>query len=72
MTGLINMLWGYYEAAKATEEAMCKEFEQRAEEARQKYWDACKYSRKVKKRMRKEAKYDFRLYSTLSKRTLFT
>lgn len=58
--------------AQAQEKQMCKDFANRAEIARKKYWDACKYPRKIKKKMRKEARTDFTLYSQLSKPMLFT
>ena len=43
-----------------------KEFEIKAEEAKKLYWDACKYPRKKKKKIRKQAKADFELYTILS------
>ena len=33
----------------------------------QKYWDACKYPRKKKKQMRKEALKDYNFYRSLQK-----
>lgn len=46
---------------------MSEHFEKEAEEAKKKYWDACKYPRKTKKKMRKEALVDFSLYTELAK-----
>jgi hypothetical protein len=39
--------------------------DERIEEARVRYWDACKYPRKKKKAMRKIAKFDFHFWSEL-------
>jgi len=47
------------------EKEVCAEFTRCKEKAREKYWDACKYPRKTKKKMRKEALADFNLYSIL-------
>lgn len=49
-----------------------EEFKRRAEEARKKYWDACKYPRKTKKRMRKEAIADYNFYMQLSEPIIFS
>lgn len=40
--------------------------EEKIEEARKLYWDACKYPRKKKKAMRKQAIKDFNFWSSLS------
>lgn len=50
---------------------MYVEFKRRREVARKKYWDACNYPRKTKKKMRKEAKFDFQFYDWLSKPLTF-
>lgn len=54
------------------EKEMNEEFEQRAEEARKLYWDACKYPRKKKKAIRKKAKADFYFYKQLAQPVLFS
>lgn len=40
--------------------------EEKMEEARQMYWDACKYPRKKKKAMRKQALKDFNFWAGLN------
>ena len=40
-------------------------YEEKAEKARQLYWDACKYPRKKKKKIRKIAKLDYQFYTSL-------
>lgn len=45
-----------------------EEFKRRAEEAKQAYWDACKYPRKKKKAIRKRAQFDYSFYLQLSDR----
>lgn len=39
--------------------------EQKIQEAIDKYWEACKYPRKIKKRMRKEANKDYNFWMSL-------
>lgn len=67
----VNYTLGLYAIFKAQEEKMCKEFDQRAEEARKLYWDACKYPRKKKKKIRKQAVEDFRFYKQLAQPIIF-
>lgn len=46
----------------------CKESNQeQIDAAIQKYWDACKYPRKKKKQMRKEAQKQYNFYISLQK-----
>ena len=71
LNGLLGMAMGFYNIAKHNEEKMCKEFEERAEKCIEKYWEACKYPRKTKKRMRKEAEKDYQLYKLLAQPVLF-
>lgn len=52
--------------AKAQEKLMCTEWQEKANEAHKKYWDARNYPRKTKKRMRKEARIDYYLYTRLA------
>jgi len=68
---IVDYCLGMASIAKAQEEQMCAEFKERAEETKKKYWDACKYPRKTKKRMRKEAIKDYELYMILAKPFLF-
>ena len=66
--GLIfNTYLAFAQDSIEREKQMTKHFEEKAEEARKKYWDACKYPRKTKKRMRKEAAQDYYLYKELAK-----
>ena len=67
MNSFLSMAMFYAMEFQAQEEKMCKEFDRRAEEARDIYWDACKYPRKKKKAVRKRAKKDFFLYKQLAK-----
>ena len=53
------------------ENTTCPEFTNKVEEARKLYWDACKYPRKKKKKIRKEATTDYALYMYLSKLVIF-
>lgn len=39
--------------------------EEKIQQAIDKYWDACKYPRKIKKRMRKEATKDYNFWMSL-------
>ena len=50
-----------------SESAFISEMIERRENARRKYWNATKYPRKIKKKIRKEALIEFELYSILSK-----
>lgn len=53
-----------------TQAEVQKSFEKRREEARKKYWDACKYPRKKKKRIRKEAKEEYN-FANMCAQTMF-
>ena len=60
MNNLINsILYLYCEPYLKMQE----EFAKKKEEARKKYWDACKLPRKKKKKQRKEAISEYNLYS---------
>ena len=48
----------------------CSEFARRAEEALLKYKEASKYPRKKKKKLRKEAIFDYNFYNSLSQQCL--
>lgn len=65
----LNVIFGMYTMYIhdfiVKEEQMNKYFEEKAEEARKKYWDACNYPRKIKKRIRKEARGDYYFYKEL-------
>lgn len=46
----------------------CNEMnKQKIQEAEKKYWDACKYPRKKKKKMRKEALRDYSFWVSIDK-----
>lgn len=62
LNSILTMSMGFMELEKQ----MCEEFKRRAELDKQKYWDACKYPHKVKKRMRKEAIKSYELHIMLS------
>ena len=49
----------------ATNAIIQLENEKEINKALDKYWDACKYPRKVKKRMRKEAQKDYNFWTSL-------
>lgn len=51
---------------------MCKEFNRRADEALKIYWDARKYPRKMKKKIRTKARKDYFFYKQLAQPVLFT
>ena len=68
---MLDYLLAHYYEYKAQEEVMCKEFSRRKEEARKLYWNACKYPRKKKKSLRKQALSDFQLYSILEQPVIF-
>jgi hypothetical protein len=53
------------------EEQMRQDFLEKAEEARQLYWEACKYPRKKKKKIRKRARAEYELYWILSQPVTF-
>lgn len=67
MNSLVAGLTHFLADALEKEKEMCEEFSKRKKAAEKKYWDACKYPRKTKKRMRKEALNDYELYSYLEK-----
>ena len=50
----------------SSEGEIYQEYLRRAEEAKQKYYDARKYPRKTKKRMKKEAIFDYNFYIGLA------
>ena len=66
MTNIANFILNQALAFQEREKEMNKEFKKRAEDARQAYWDACKYPRKKKKAIRKEAKFNYSFYLQLS------
>ena len=55
---LTQAMW-LFNSYQAIETEMSIEFKRRADEAYKKYWDACKYPRKKKKHIRKEAKEEY-------------
>jgi hypothetical protein len=67
MNSFINMCMSMVEQSIEREIEMCAEFKRRAELDKQRYWDACKYPRKIKKRIRKEALADYNFHMMLSK-----
>lgn len=71
MNGLMSSIVGMAISFKMMEEKCNETFKDKAEEARKKYWDACKYPRKVKKQMRKEAIMDYNFYTQLSMPVLY-
>lgn len=71
MNGLMSSIVGMALSFEMIERNCNETFKNRAEEARKKYWDACKYPRKVKKQMRKEAIIDYNFYTQLSEPILF-
>jgi hypothetical protein len=71
MGALINMALGMYTVSKANEEKMNVEMKEKAEQDVQKYWNACNYPRKIKKRMRKEAQSNYTMHMTLAQPFLF-
>lgn len=71
MSNLLNMALGMALSFQSMQNDMHKEFEERAELDRQKYWDACKYPRKTKKKMRKEAKADYALHIQLAQPLIY-
>jgi hypothetical protein len=69
---MLNYLYGGTALIyKAFEENMCKDSTRKKEQARELYWDACKLPRKQKKKVRKQAKSDFELYSILEQPLIF-
>lgn len=64
-------LMDYVLAFRVMSDNFTKMASERKELARQLYWDACKFPRKTKKKMRKKALADFRLYSMLEKPVIF-
>lgn len=72
LDNIIGVALGYYEIAKAQEKEMSKDFKNRAKQARQKYYDAAKFPRKLKKKVRKEALYEYNFYVALSKTNYFS
>ena len=67
LSSMVEMAMSFQEMEKKSNE----EFKKRAEQAQKKYWDACKYPRKVKKKMRKEAIAEYNFYTQLSKPILY-
>ncbi len=68
MTDIVNFILTQTLAFQEREKEMNEEFKRRAEEAKQAYWDACKYPRKKKKTIRKRAQVDYSFYLQLSDR----
>jgi len=66
MTDIVNFILAQALAFQEREKEMNEEFKKRAEEAKQAYWDACKYPRKKKKAIRKRAQFDYSFYLQLS------
>ncbi len=53
--------------ASAEMEEVNKANKRKIQEAVDKYWDACKYPRKKKKKMRKEAQRDYNFWVSIDK-----
>jgi hypothetical protein len=70
MNKFVNFLIGQTINFIDEENKMNEEFKKRAESSRVKYWDACKYPRKKKKQIRKEALLDYSFYMAMSKPVL--
>lgn len=68
---IFNYALGLVNHYETMEQDMCKDFTRRKEQAISLYWDACKYPRKKKKKLRKQAKADFELYSILEQPITF-
>lgn len=66
MTDIVNFILAQALAFQEREKEMNEEFKRRAEKAKKAYWDACKYPRKKKKAIRKEAKFNYSFYLQLS------
>lgn len=66
MTDIVNFILAQALAFQEREKEMNEEFKKRAEEAKQAYWDACKYPRKKKKAIRKRAQVEYSFYLQLS------
>ena len=66
MTDIVNFILAQALAFQEREKEMNEKFKRRAEEARNAYWDACKYPRKKKKAIRKRAQVDYSFYLQLS------
>ena len=64
---MLNYLYGTVLMFHTFEEDSTRKKEQ----ARELYWDACKLPRKQKKKVRKQAKSDFELYSILEQPLIF-
>lgn len=67
----ISYLYGTALMYKTFEENMRKDSTRKKEKAIELYWDACKLPRKQKKKVRKQAKSDFELYSILEQPLIF-
>lgn len=63
MNPIINLIVPFL----AEQEKMNEEFKRRAELNIKEYWDACKYPRKLKKKIRKQAEEDYHFNMLLSK-----
>ena len=68
---MLSYLYGTALIYTAIEKNMCKDSTRKKEQARELYWDACKLPRKQKKKVRKQAKSDFELYSILEQPLIF-
>lgn len=66
MTDIVNFILAQALLYMQREQEMNESFKKKAEEARQAYWDACKYPRKKKKAIRKEAKSNYSFYLQIS------
>ena len=67
MNALLTYALLEFSSYQIAEDLMRKDFKRKADEAYKKYWDACKYPRKKKKKIRKKATTDYALYMNLSK-----
>lgn len=67
MRDFLNFYMHTYQTMLAQEKEMCAEFKAKAGKAFDDYWDACKYPRKTKKKIRKIAKTDYLLYTQMAK-----
>lgn len=72
MNNLVSNMMAMVIAFDSQQEEMCAEFKSRANKAAEKYWDACKYPRKKKKKIRKEARVDYYFYMSISEPVIFS
>ena len=60
-----DFLIGLANGFLAQQKLVNQEFDNRAEAAKQAYWDACKLPRKQKKKARKEAIFNYNFYKAI-------